>query len=213
LYANKTPPQLNVSCSVSDSSIDVGEDVTFTGSATGGSGSGYLYSWDGAVTGSGSTKTRSFSTPGNYSASVSVVDGANNTHSTYCQTIIVSRPLGTGDPSRPVGENPPIVEIYYNQSGTPPVVPIGQKCTIGFISPFTSVSGSCNIFNVLGDKVNDSPFSYTHNSTELFTIQVNPQNSYRVDCQDDYLAVPGFAPTVSTSAVLGCVLNPNIVEQ
>jgi hypothetical protein len=218
-YANKAPTQLNANCSVNDSSVRVGDSVTWTGSATGGSNSGYSYSWSGTVTGSGSTKTKTFGTSGNYSASVSVTDSANNTDSDSCPTVAVTRGGGTGTSDSPVEDNPPVVEIYYSEGpdGTkkPPVVPPGAQCTIAFTVPSVSASGYCWIRNALNERVNiDVDLEYVENQTDPITYLVNPQNSYTIICTDDPIdSDPGFEPTTSTSAALGCVLNPNIVEQ
>ena len=80
---------LNLTCTVSDTSIKVGNSVTYTANATGGSGN-YSYSWNGAVDGTGSQKVRTFNSVGSFNASVVVTDGNNNTKSANCPTVVVS---------------------------------------------------------------------------------------------------------------------------
>jgi len=83
-----TPVDIDVTCHVSDTSVMVGDNVTWTGSATGGTG-GFTYSWSGTVTGSGQTKSRSFSSAGSYVATVTARDSSGQTESRTCPTVVV----------------------------------------------------------------------------------------------------------------------------
>ncbi len=82
------PNEIDVTCHVSDTSVMVGDNVTWTGSATGGTG-GFTYSWSGTVTGSGQTKSRSFSSAGSYVATVTARDSSGQTESRTCPTVVV----------------------------------------------------------------------------------------------------------------------------
>ncbi len=84
---NCTPsPSLSVSCSASPNPASVGETVTFTSSVSGGTGS-FSYSWSGACTGNSSTCERSFSSPGTYSATITVTSGSE-TRSATCSVSV-----------------------------------------------------------------------------------------------------------------------------
>ncbi len=88
-YANRLQDDdINVTCSVSDTYVEVGDTVTWTGRATGGTG-GFTYSWSGAVIGTGSTRSRTFSTPGTYTATVIARDSSGNTASRTCASVVV----------------------------------------------------------------------------------------------------------------------------
>ena len=81
---------LQVSCSASPNPANVNQTVTFTANVTGGVGS-YSYSWSGACTGFSSTCSRSFSSAGTYTATISVTSG-NQTQSASC-SVTVNQPL------------------------------------------------------------------------------------------------------------------------
>jgi PKD repeat protein len=79
---------IEVTCRVSDTSVMVGDSVTWTGSATGGTG-GFTYTWSGAVTGTGTTRTRTFTADGSYIATVTARDNSGNTASRTCSSVSV----------------------------------------------------------------------------------------------------------------------------
>jgi plastocyanin len=83
-----TPNQFNVSCIVSDRTIERGDSVTFTANASGGRGS-YTYQWSGDISGTGRTLTRSFNTSGTYLASVRVTDADGRTRTANCDSVSV----------------------------------------------------------------------------------------------------------------------------
>ena len=76
------------SCSVSDSSINKGDSVVFTGSATGGNGA-YTYAWSNTVSGTGRQISKTFNSTGSYVATVTVTDGNGLNDSANCPTVVV----------------------------------------------------------------------------------------------------------------------------
>ncbi len=77
---------LNVSCSASPSSTNTNQAVTFSASASGGTGF-FNYLWSGGCSGSGSSCQRYFSSPGNHAATVSVTSGGQ-TQSASCSVFV-----------------------------------------------------------------------------------------------------------------------------
>ena len=81
------PTPLSVSCRVSPTRAEVGDNVTWSATASGGTSTNYIYSWTGAVTGSGSTKTTSFNSIGVKTATVTVSAGGQTATRTCSMTI------------------------------------------------------------------------------------------------------------------------------
>jgi len=78
----KTPPptsNLSASCSVNPSSVNIGESLNWSVSATGGTGS-YTYSWTGAdsLSGTGSTVSKTYSTAGTKTGTVTITSGTGS---------------------------------------------------------------------------------------------------------------------------------------
>lgn len=74
---NRPAPALNGSCIGTPSQPRPGQTVTWTASASGGTGS-YAYSWSGAASGTGETVTASYSTEGTKTANVTISSGGQN---------------------------------------------------------------------------------------------------------------------------------------
>ncbi len=90
-----SPPPLAASFSFTPSSLLVGQHVTFTGSATGGT-SPYTYSWafDDGSTGTGSTVTHSYASVGTFTVALTVKDSTSPQQTaTSQQSITVSATL------------------------------------------------------------------------------------------------------------------------
>ncbi len=77
---------LQVSCHASPNPANVGQTVVFTANVSGGTGT-YSYVWSGACSGSSSTCFRSFSSPGTYTATVTVTSG-NQFQSASCSVTV-----------------------------------------------------------------------------------------------------------------------------
>ena len=88
---------LTVNCSVSPSPVvRTNQAVTFSASASGGQ-SPYTYIWTGSCNSNSSSCTTSFSSPGTYSATVTVTDFSNppRSMSTTCSVRVIDRPRVT----------------------------------------------------------------------------------------------------------------------
>jgi hypothetical protein len=83
-----TYEDLDVTCKVSDTSIEEGDTVTYTANADGGRGS-YTYDWSGDVSGSARNITRRYNNSGTYSASVRVTDRDGRTATARCSSVRV----------------------------------------------------------------------------------------------------------------------------
>lgn len=124
---------LVVSCSPSQTALNVGQTAVWTAQSSGGNGS-YSYSWSGSdgLSGSGQSVSKSYSSAGVKTASVKVVSGSKSTTKTCDSSITVSIP----EPS-------PI-----NLSGS------GQKATQQFnleagLSIFTLMHSGSSNFSIL----------------------------------------------------------------
>ncbi len=89
------PPPFDGSCSASPSTVNIGDTVTWTGAATGGTGS-YAYSWTGdeGLSATGTSTTKSYSSAGTKNASVTITSGASSI--TRQCTVVVQSPPGGG---------------------------------------------------------------------------------------------------------------------
>jgi hypothetical protein len=77
---------LQVICTASPNPANVGQTVVFSANVSGGSGV-YSYSWSGACSGFSSTCSRSFSSPGTYTATLVVTSGSQTQSATCSVTI------------------------------------------------------------------------------------------------------------------------------
>ncbi|MBX4200782.1 DUF11 domain-containing protein [Candidatus Parcubacteria bacterium] len=127
-------PNLVAACSASSNNVQMGNNVTFNGSATGGAGTGtYSYLWSGACTGTSQNCTNSFATAGTKTATLTVTSGTQSDDVT-CQTNVTqatTAPVAYCSASSntvQVGSN-----VTFNGSGT------GGNGTYTY-----SWSGACN---------------------------------------------------------------------
>ncbi len=98
---------LYVSCYASPNPANLNQTVTFYANVSGGTGV-YSYSWSGACSGFSSTCSRSFSSPGTYTATLVVTSGSQ-TQSATCSVNVSS------GPSFPITINP----LLTNQNPVP----------------------------------------------------------------------------------------------
>ena len=94
-----TNPPLTPSCSPSVTDIGVSQNMTWFGSATGGTGTGYTYVWVGdpplqGVT--GATQNTVYVTPGTKTVSVTVTDSSGTSATTNCGSITVRPAITPG---------------------------------------------------------------------------------------------------------------------
>ena len=106
-------PALSISCSAIPGSIQTGQSTTFTPTVSGGTGS-YTYSWTGECTGTSRNCSKSFSTPGTYTASLTVKSSCR-TATTNC-SVVVTQPAPTPDLAVTCSANPG--SIQTGQSST-----------------------------------------------------------------------------------------------
>lgn len=90
-------PALSVSCSALPPSGTTGQNITWTASASGGTGN-YLYTWTGSapLSGTGNPKSVTYTTPGTKTASVTVTSGAQTTGPVSCTSGGGGNPAGGG---------------------------------------------------------------------------------------------------------------------
>src|SRR3989344_30534 len=86
------PPALTTTCTVSPSIAYIGNTVTWKAFASGGTSSTYTYSWSGAVSGDGNTRSTSFDSIGTKTATVTVTSGGKSI-SKSCSRIIRATPI------------------------------------------------------------------------------------------------------------------------
>jgi hypothetical protein len=89
---NNNYTKINVTCSVSDRTIEKGDSVTFTAHAKGGRGS-YTYVWSDDVSGNTKSITKIFNAEGAYYAKVKVTDERGQTAIANCGSVRVEEEI------------------------------------------------------------------------------------------------------------------------
>src|SRR5205807_5603439 len=149
------PPALTASFTFSPANPQVGQAVSFTGSASGGT-QPYTYSWtfgDGGI-GSGSSVTHSYQAAGSYNVVLTVIDAAGQTASST-QTVTVSNV-------------PPSLTSSFTYSPSSPLV--GQQATFS-----ASASGGTTPYTyswTFGDGSSATGSTATHTYTTAGTFNV-----------------------------------------
>lgn len=80
---------LDVSCAVSNTSINVGDSVTYTANIVSAGTAPYTYTWGGSASGTERTSSKQYNSAGSFNASVTVRDAAGNTDTANCQAVVV----------------------------------------------------------------------------------------------------------------------------
>ena len=119
------PTNLTATCSANPSSINVGDSITWSAQAAGGTGS-YTYSWSGSVNGSGQTQSLVYNTVGTKNATVTVHSG-NQTATANCQGTVTNNV-------------PPPTTLTATCTANPSSVNVGD--TITWAAQATGGSGS-----------------------------------------------------------------------
>jgi len=83
---------VSASCTVSKTSVEKGEVVTFTAHTVGGDGN-LSYDWNGAVAGTGRTQDAQFTSAGTKNVSVVVTDADGDKDTALCTTVVVREPI------------------------------------------------------------------------------------------------------------------------
>lgn len=161
-----SPEVVTLACTVDDRRPVVGENVTYT--ASGGTGA---YTWDAADNntdyGSGSTVTRSFDAPGNYSMTVT-----NSGNTRTCPAVVARNPGEPEDCGDPSGE----------LSASPERVREGSTSTLSFSA--TGVDQSCTI---TGPTVNHpiTPTSCLVDDDTIETGGLETQSTFILECDGE----------------------------
>lgn len=176
-YISISNPTITASCSVSPTSQQLNQNVTWTASAGGGNGV-YTYSWSGTspISGTGNPRTVSYSSSGTKTGSVTVTSGGNQTTVACSNSVVISSP-----PTATLSSNPTIVTT-------------GSASTLTWSSSgATSCTGTgFNTGGATGGSVSTGALSSTQN--------------YQVSCTgpggttNDFETVTVIAPTVSITA-------------
>jgi len=154
--ANPPSPALTASFTFSPSNPNVGQTISFTGSASGGT-SPYSYSWTfgDSGTASGSSTTHSYQAPGSYTVVLTVNDaGSQTAKSTHTVTV----------------SNPPPTTLTASFSYAPASPLVGQQVTFT-----SSVSGGTTPYSIswsFGDGSIDSGSTVTHAYSSAGTFNV-----------------------------------------
>lgn len=111
--------QLNVSCYAMPNNVAINNLVTFYANVSGGIGS-YNYSWSGACVGNSATCYKSFSSPGNYVANLTVSSGFQS--KTVSCNVNVYQPFNVATPTATftVANNPPVPIIAFSPKNIKP---------------------------------------------------------------------------------------------
>src|SRR5438874_9937283 len=157
------PPPLSASFAFSPTSPQVGQTVSFTGSASGGTPP-YTFSWTfgDSGTGSGSSVTHTYQAAGSYTIVLTVTDASGQTASST-QTVTVSNPP------------PPTLTASFTYNPSSPLV--GQQVTFS-----ASASGGTTPYSFSwsfgdGSTSANNPTSHTYSSPGTFTVTLTVKDS------------------------------------
>jgi PKD repeat protein len=161
------PPTLTASFTYSPSSPQTGQQVTFTGTASGGT-SPYSYTWNfgDSSTGIGSTSIHTYGSPGSFTVTLTVKDnGSPQQTTTSRQSVTITSP--------PPPPSPLTVSFSYNPSSPS----VGQQVT--FTASATGGTAPYSLSWTFGDgSTGTGPStSHTYSSGGTFTIILTARDS------------------------------------
>lgn len=189
------PPTLEVSCSASPSSAETGDNVTWNANASGGTGT-FTYSWSGANTNGNTTNsvTKSYTTAGNKTATVTVKSG-NQTKKATCSANITNPPVViptlTGSCSASPNSATTGQNVYWNAS------PSGGTGSYTY-----SWSGG----ETDGKTTKNFNKVYSTTGTKNATVMITSgSQTTTVNCSANITSVPVTPPTLTAS----CSASPN----
>ncbi|MEM2175331.1 MAG: PKD domain-containing protein, partial [Candidatus Micrarchaeia archaeon] len=175
-------PPLSVSCSATPNPAYVNQQVTFSANVSGGTGT-YTYSWSGACSSTASTCSRTFTTPGTYTANLTVTSGSE-TKSTSCSVSVISQPAPQVS-----------VDLKVNNSDGPITVYLPTNITLSWTSQNASsciASGSWS-----GTKSTSGSQSISLSSAGTYTYTLTCSNP---DSQaSDSVTVNALQPPTTTT--------------
>jgi PKD repeat protein len=188
-FGTSTPPMLSASITHTPSSPQVGQTVSFIGSASGGT-SPYSYAWnfgDGS-TGTSSSVTHAYSSAGTFTVVLTVKDsGSPQQTASSQQSVTVSSP-------------PPVLTARFTYSPNSPQV--GQ--TVSFTGSASGGAGPYSYSWSFGDKSTGTGSSVTHAyaSTGSFTVVLTVKDSSsprQTTTSQQSIIVSGVPPPLTAS--------------
>ncbi len=184
-------PPLQTSCSVTPTTVNIGQDVTWSAIASGGVGN-YTYVWSGtdSLTGTSQTAIKAYSTAGNKTGSVRVTSGSQNSTVNCTNSVTVNPPTfdynltSSGDITVIQGQSGSnTVTATLSTSTTQPVTFTASGLPTGATASFsqTTCNPTCTS-NLTINTTASTPFgnsSITVNASPLnkqviFTLHVTP---------------------------------------
>ena len=189
---HQTNPGLSASFTFSSSSPSVGQSVTFTGSASGGT-SPYTFSWlfgDGAAS-TTNPASHAYSSGGSYNVQLTVQDSAGANASTS-QTVTVTQPV---PPDFTISSNPSALQIIPGSSGSSTITLASSGGFAGTINLSATISPN-------GPGVSLSPTSVTllAGGSSAATLTVTTQNTTAVG--DYTVTITGNSTSLSHSTTV-----------
>ena len=208
-FGTSTPAMLSASFTQNPSSPQIGQTVSFTGSASGGAPP-YSYSWSYGDGSSGISlqSTHTYNNDGTYQVTLTVVDSQGDTATGVEPVVVGSSPLQDGFTYSPTSPQPG-ENINFTASargGTPPYsyswdFGNGASATGGTAAYSYATAGSYTVTLTVIDSMNRS-----NNTSQSLTIYSPAQPDFRLNTdQSTLIAQPGseqsLAITVTDSSV------------
>jgi hypothetical protein len=174
---HQSNPSLTASFTFSPTAPTVGQTVTFTAAASGGT-SPYTFNWsfgDGS-TGTGSPATHSYSTAGTFNTQLTVHDSASAT-ATASQSVVVTQPAS---PDFSISSNPSSISVAQGASGTSTIMLTSLGGFTGTITLSPTISPSGPTVSVNPTSVTVSAGGSGTSTLTVSTQSTTPLGSYTV---------------------------------
>ncbi len=149
-------PSLSVSCYASPSSAQINQTITFYSNVSGGIGN-YSYYWSGVASGYNSYYQRSFTSPGTYTAYLTVYDSQGRSASTSCNAYINGGSQCT---------NPPTINLWADKY----ILRQGETTYLRWTSSYTNYCVASN------------GWSGTKSTSGIETVSPTANTTYTLTC-------------------------------